>query len=547
MNRAGLFASAIALASCGLDRQAGGSTSETSNGLRVQVVSADGQPAARTRIRIRPADYLAEEWTQNDLSLGILDTVTDDSGQLRLWRPPGELQIEAISSFGQAQAHLDSSGSLARCRLAPSSRLSGTVHLEPGDGRARIQVRGLERGIWTDSLGRFLFDSLPSGRIEIRASIASRGAAAEYLSALHSGEFDSIVGIQTSPERARWTDSVSVIVDTRTIPRMISPTDSVPVLLRLSDSLFPTSARERGQDLRVVDSGGHPVPFFLESFSRSGRFALIRTLLPRTLPSRASIALRVRWGDPLAESVASPGGIFSERFGWAGAWSLDRTYVDAFGRLRAVDASPFRDDAVLTGLFPSDPEGGLRFSKTGTTGFAAAGDQVDFDRSFTVLWRLKPKEIGQVFLGWGDSTWRAGKKEFYLQQAKTLQRQVGWNPAFIARADTGYNVYSIADQSIDSGRWTVLCARRDVATSDSAAIQWFVNGLPSGQTVSNRLRYQSDIQRDSLVVGWRHADSRRFTGSLSDLLILRRAVSDDWIYLYSALLANSADLIRLQR
>ncbi|MBK8802939.1 MAG: hypothetical protein IPN71_12975 [Fibrobacteres bacterium] len=50
--------------SCGLDRQAGGSTSETSNGLQVRVVGADGQPAARTRVRIRPADYLAQEWTR---------------------------------------------------------------------------------------------------------------------------------------------------------------------------------------------------------------------------------------------------------------------------------------------------------------------------------------------------------------------------------------------------------------------------------------------------------------------------------------------------
>lgn len=547
MKRAWILSAAVALVSCGLDRHAGGSTSETSNGLRVQVVLADGQPAARTRIRIRPADFLAEEWTQEDLSLGILDTTTDDSGQIRLWRAPGELQIEAISASGLAQAHLDSSASLVRCRLAPSSRLSGSVHLEPGDGRARIQVRGMQRGIWTDSLGRFLLDSLPSGRIEIRASVASRGAAAQFLAALHSGESDSVMGIQVSPERPQWTDSVSILVDTRKLPRMVNPVDSVPVLIRLADSLFPANARQRGQDLRVVDAAGRAVPFFLESFSREGRYALIRTLLPRTLPSRAAVALRVRWGDPYAESVASPGGVFSGRFGWVGAWNLDRTYTDATGRLRVADASSSRDDAVITGSPQMDPEGGLRFSRTGTTGFAAAGDQVDFDHSFTVLWRLKAKEVGQVFLGWGDSAWRAGKKEFYLQQAKTLQRQPGWNPSFIARADTGYNVYSIADKSIEPDRWTILCARLDLSRADTAAVNWFVDGLPTGQTTSNRLRYQTDIQRDSLVVGWRHADARRFTGSLADLLILRRAVSDDWISLYCALLSPSTDLVTLQR
>ncbi|MBK9576867.1 MAG: hypothetical protein IPK50_03200 [Fibrobacterota bacterium] len=546
MRRGGILLAA-ALSACGLDRDAGGSTSETSNGLQVQVVRADGRPAARTRVRIRPADYLADEWTRMDASKGIIDTVTDDSGCVRLRRPGGDLRIEALGATGQAQAHLDSSASIVNFRLAPPARLSGSVRLEPTDTRARIQVRGMERGIWTDSLGRFQLDSLPSGRIEVRASIVSRGAASEFLSALHPGESDSVAGIQASIEHPIWTDSVTILVDTRALPGLTSPVDSVPVLLRLSDTLFPANARMRGQDIRVVDSAGNAVPFFLEAFSREGRFALIRTFLPRTHPSRVAVALRVRWGDPLAESVASPGGVFSERFGWVGAWNLDRTYADPQGRLRAADASFFRDDAVLTGSPASDPEGGLRFSRSGTTGFAAAGDQVDFDHSFTVIWRLKPQERGQTFLGWGDSVWRSGKKDFYLQQPKVNVRQAGWNPAFTARADTGYNVYSISDKSVDSARWTILCARLDLSNTDSAAVQWFMDGTPTGQAATARLRYQGDLPRDSLVVGWRHTDSRRFTGSLSDILILRRAVSDDWIRLYSALLANPAGLVRLSR
>jgi hypothetical protein len=48
-------------------------------------------------------------------------------------------------------------------------------------------------------------------------------------------------------------------------------------------------------------------------------------------------------------------------------------------------------------------------------------------------------------------------------------------------------------------------------------------------------------------MGWRHADARRFTGSLSDLLILRRAMPQDWIFLTSALFANSAGLVHFQR
>ncbi|MBK8800458.1 MAG: hypothetical protein IPN71_00085 [Fibrobacteres bacterium] len=533
--------------SCGLDRQAGGSTSETSNGLQVRVVGADGQPAARTRVRIRPADYLAQEWTRLDASQGIIDTLTDDSGQVRIPRPSGELRIEALGATGLAQARLDSSSSIATCRLAPSARLSGSVRLEPGDSRARIQVRGLERGIWTDSLGRFQLDSMPSGRLEIRASIVARQTAAEVLAALHPGESDSVAGIQTSPERPLWTDSVGVSVDTRSLSGLAAAVDSVPVLLRLDGALFPDNARQRGQDLRVVDSDGRAVPFFVESFSREGRFALIRTLLAKVQPGRLALALRVRWGDPLAESVASPGEVFPGSHGWAGVWNLDRLYVDPLGRLRAADASTGRDDGVITGSPASDPEGGLRFVRAGTTGFSAAGDQVDFDHSFTVVWRLKPQEKGKVFLGWGDSVWRSGKKDFFMQAPKSLTRQAGWNPAFTARSDTGFNVYSIAEQPLDSARWTILCARLDLSVTDSAAVQWFMDGTSTGQTATTRLRYQADLPRDSLVVGWRHSDARRFTGSLSDLLILRRAMSEDWIQLYSALSANPTELVHLSR
>ncbi|HOX50003.1 MAG TPA: carboxypeptidase-like regulatory domain-containing protein, partial [Fibrobacteria bacterium] len=503
MKRPGLFAIAFALASCGLDRQQGGSTSETSNGLMVQVVSQDGKPAARTLVRIRPADYLADDWTRQDPSQGILDTITNDSGMVRVARPSGELAIEVVSAGARTRIHLDSESSLARCQLQPASRLSGSVHLEPQDERARIQVRGLERSVWTDSAGRFQLDSLPAGRLEVRASISRRGTSAQFLSALHPGESDSLGGIQTSPERPRWTDSVAVWMDTRTISGLTGPVDSVSVLLRLEDSLFPVGARTRGQDLRVVDSAGKAVPFFVEAFSREGRFALVRALVPRVHPSRLAVVLRVRWGDPLAESVSSPSGVFPGARGWAGAWSLDRQYVDAAGRLRAADASTWRDDAVLTGSLAADPEGGVKFSRLGMSGFAASGDWVDLDHSFTVLWRLKPQDKGQVFLGWGDSTWRACKKDFFLQVPKSLSRQAGWNPAFTARADTDFNVYSVSEKSVESGRWVVLSAVRDLAAGDSA-VQWYHEGAPSGQTTTSRFTYQGDLPRDSLVVGWRH-------------------------------------------
>ncbi|MBK8802938.1 MAG: hypothetical protein IPN71_12970 [Fibrobacteres bacterium] len=319
-----------------------------------------------------------------------------------------------------------------------------------------------------------------------------------------------------------------------------------PVLLRLDGALFPTTPGNAARTCAWWIQTGARCRF--RGIVFQGRDdSPSSDALAKVQPGRLALALRVRWGDPLAESVASPGEVFPGSHGWAGVWNLDRLYVDPLGRLRAADASTGRDDGVITGSPASDPEGGLRFVRAGTTGFSAAGDQVDFDHSFTVVWRLKPQEKGKVFLGWGDSVWRSGKKDFFMQAPKSLTRQAGWNPAFTARSDTGFNVYSIAEQPLDSARWTILCARLDLSNTDSAAVQWFMDGTSTGQTTTTRLRYQADLPRDSLVMGWRHADARRFTGSLSDLLILRRAMPQDWIFLTSALFANSAGLVHFQR
>lgn len=296
----------------------------------------------------------------------------------------------------------------------------------------------------------------------------------------------------------------------------------------------------------MVDLQGRDVPFFLESFSPRVGEARIRTLVPQAVLGEKRQVLRVRWGDPLAEPREFPDQVFSRAKGWAGVWDLRRTYWDAARRWRVSDPV-WGDDGLLTGSLAADPEGGLRFSQEGTAGWAASGKGVDFDRSFTVVWRMRPQAKGCVFLGLGDSLWRAGRKEFYLQDPKVSIRAAGWNPGFVARSDTDFNVYSTSQTTLDPDAWTTLAARYDISGRDSAMVEWFRDGVATGQATTGRLRFQGDLDRDSMVIGWRHSQARRFAGTLAELWVLQRPVSNEWIRVASLLLSEKPGLVAVRR
>lgn len=538
------------LASCDSGSVAGGSTSETSNGLVVQVVDMDGHPAVGARVRVRPADYLETDApASQDPQRGILDTVTDDSGFVVLPRGLERGRMEAFDTTGAAQALLEGIETrTARLRLAPTCLVRGKVALKPGDLRARIQVRGLEHATWTDAAGFFQLDRLPSGTLDVRAWIPRRGASVETRQSVGPGGRGEAGMLDPVAESGVWTDSVKVVLDTRSgVGAITARVDSVPLLVHLLGGDFPVSAKSGGEDLRVTDSVGNAIPFFVSSWSASDLSARIWVLAPAVRPSDTTQWFRLRWGNPSADAASDPWSVFSARSGWSGVWNLSRNYVDRGGRWRVADATSWSNDGILTGAPGTDPVAGLRFGGSGMDGLAMSGSGTNLSGSFTVLIHAKPETRGAILLGRGDSSWDHGKKWFLLQDRGATRRIPGWYPAFMGWTDTAYNVYSVSNTPVDSARWAFLAARRSVGAGSDGAVEWFVDGSKVSTTLTKELGFEDDRARDSLFVGYRHAERSRFQGSMSEIWILSRAVSDDWIRLQAACRSPGSGLIRIRR
>jgi hypothetical protein len=522
----------LLLAGCDFQRSAGGSTSETSNGVVVRVSTPAGTPAARARVRLRPVEYLQPGLpAAEDRSMGVWDTVTDDSGRIQL--PSGacdaSVEVFADSSAAQVRVAQGMDGEIA-LRLAPLARVVGRVALAPGDGPARVQARGLEHATWTDSTGAFVLDSLPSGLLRVRAWVPGR--VVEVALDLPSGARTNVGTLAPGREAGIWTDSVKVFLNTldgnaATTTRV----DSVPILVRLEGSSFPATAKDDGSDLRVADSTGLLLPFHLASWSPARLEAAVWVLVPSVRAADSSQWFRIRWGNPAAADASAPGSVFPASGGWSGAWDLERNYIDPVGRWRVGDAASGRDDGILTGAPTADPVAGLRFTASGRDGLALSGRSANLRGPFTVLIRDRPEAPGIILLGRGDSAWNHGKKAFFLQAQKSTVRKTGWYPAFMGWADTGYNVYSVSNTPVDSSAWTLLVARHTVGTGDSGAVEWFKDGAKVSTTATGAQDYEPDLARDSLIVGYRHASGYRFRGALAEIWILSRSVSDDWIRL----------------
>lgn len=548
MNRASipLLLAAAWFAACDTERVAGGSTSETSNGIAVRVFAPDGKPAARVLLRIRPEEYLATEApASQDPSLGILDLRTDDSGRALL---PARLvhgRIEAIGATSAAQGSLDTAKTRLDLHLAAPSTLGGKVKLRPTDFPAKIQARGLEHETWSDHEGNFVLDDLPAGPVRIRAWIPRRNASASTRASLPPGSQVGSALLEPKEESpSGWTDSLDFFLDTRD-GLIDSEVDLAPLQLQLDGDDFPDSAKPDGSDLRLVDRTGKPVPFVVSRWSPASKQGRIWFLAGSIQPSDTTRSFRLRWGRSDADPASDPWTVFDAAHGWGGVWNLSRTYLDDQGRHRVVDATGWSNDGVLTGSPTADPVQGMRFTRSGRDGLSMSGSRTNLSSDFTVLLLAKPEARGAVLLGRGDSSWDHGKKWFTLQERGSSRRLPGWHPTFMGWTDTSYNVYSVSETRIDSGAWTFLAARR--STEGDGAVEWFVDGSKTATKIAGGTDFEVDRARDSLFVGFRHGSTSRFVGSMAEIWILNRPMSDDWIRLQAACRTPGGPLVKIRR
>ena len=185
------FAAAVGalIAACTSGETNGAGTSlETENSIAVvlAVQKSDGSPAARTKVFVRPSEFLAgannmaysedldgleSPVVESDSSIGVLNMETDDQGQLNLPRlKPGSYTIEARRESAKALARVvvtDSSCDSLSIKVENAGSITGQVYLPDNESSVTVGIKGLDFFVETDTAGNFEFTSVPKGVLNV--------------------------------------------------------------------------------------------------------------------------------------------------------------------------------------------------------------------------------------------------------------------------------------------------------------------------------------------------------------------------------------------
>ena len=209
----GLATLVLCNVACDSGRTAG-SSMETENSIAVLVQLADGTPAARMDVIVRPESYLSGASELGSDSLYQLHFETDEQGRVVLSSvPSGSYVIEArsdslnLKGFEKiAYVESDSTTPLT-VEVSEPTKVSGRVGLpQLVRSSATVSVQGLDYQVPMDSTGYFEFESLPNGNVEIVAFVNETGAdsVTEY------GRIEADVGTQSGEGGLYLGDSAYV-------------------------------------------------------------------------------------------------------------------------------------------------------------------------------------------------------------------------------------------------------------------------------------------------------------------------------------------------
>ncbi len=292
-----LLACALLAACSGTSQELAGRPGgdETGNGLEAQIVDRQGVPVANALVQIRPSWFLPGDSIRLHSDYGILDLRTTADGHIRIDSLPlGRYVIQSSDSNDGVLVPFETGSGrqdLGSLQRKPLGDVWGQVDL-PWRRPARIRAWGLERTAFTDSLGNFRLEQVPSGQLRLlatdSATDSSLGEAEVSLSSGFSTKAPSFVAA-ASPET--WNHHAWVDIRTGSDGAGIGETvRDFALLLRLDDSNFPFSqARPDGSDLAAWNPDGSPIPLEVSAWDPVARRAAPGcgwTRFPATRPPR---------------------------------------------------------------------------------------------------------------------------------------------------------------------------------------------------------------------------------------------------------------------
>lgn len=232
MNRVwklGLAALGGAIVACsGGDSGVAGSSMETENSIALTVQLADGSPAARVRVIVRPDSYLAgADSLEDSLVDENMNFETDSTGKLILDNLGyGSYIVEARSDSLKGASKFNyrswqTEGGRVSLHLGKPGLVSGRVLVEDDEDASEVTVavQGLDYSVMADGMGNFEFKSLPAGFFEMVAFVQTDSVVVDDSG--KKGKVRVIRKLGSSIANVRAGQESAVVIDTR-------PQDSLP-------------------------------------------------------------------------------------------------------------------------------------------------------------------------------------------------------------------------------------------------------------------------------------------------------------------------------
>lgn len=175
----GFVALAGTFVACNSNSGVAGSSMETENSIAFSATLADGTPAARMSVRVRPVDFVAAGAGVESLDSSLfIDDTTDENGFVALKRLAGgdyriEVGNDSLKGSDAFTVNVDNDNEVMsdslKLTVDEPGRVVGQVELPEGQKFAMVAIVGLDYYAKTDSLGFFEFESLPAGEFSVLA------------------------------------------------------------------------------------------------------------------------------------------------------------------------------------------------------------------------------------------------------------------------------------------------------------------------------------------------------------------------------------------
>jgi len=343
--------------SVGTVQTAGGTTTETTNGVMASVRRSDGSYAADATVRLRRNDYVTQPPSSFTKSaIYVADALTDEIGRFEISGiDPGSYTIEVndpSTGTGRGGAVLltctldgHDTVDLGIDTLRPFGTIKGAVDTSGTSGkRLFVQVVALERLASVDTDGGFEIRNLPQGLFALRV-IAVTGS---QTTVIRTDEVMVVSGDTLAVTLAGWKFSKKLSLNTTAAGANVSGNvHEFPVLIRLTANNFDFSqASPTGSDIRFTKRDNTPLSYEIEQWDQVAQSADIWVTVDTIFGNDSSQYITMVWGAATGAatvSLSAAAAVFDTMAGFQGVWHLNEptgaTALDATGN--HYDGTPF--------------------------------------------------------------------------------------------------------------------------------------------------------------------------------------------------------------